>query len=407
MLPTTLKENHSLQRSEHFIPGLTSKPWWDAKIFPAAIILERNYHFIKNEFLNLLLCGQLRLHPQSAGGPRRQLANGDWDIFELYSNGHLNLENAASAPHTIRIMQALPEVTTIPSGLVYFSVVNPGVRIAPHCGPTNSRIRIHLGIRIPDGASMRVGEENRPWREGRCSAFDDSWEHEVFNDSPYARAVLLLDVWHPELTSNQRLKLIEATDLRRTKRANERRGWLSSTSPVNSPCLLELAGPSCVDEMIDSAKRACNLGDSVFFVLKDYAIKSKRDSTRVDHQSNKAELNFHPVIWSSLRSLLGRESKQTEEDLVNLLHLSCLLWRSDHDNEVRLRKYFEKESHELRADLSASCHKSIVDVLDWAQRIPEDSAPYPVVVSTAVIAIHGICSGFGSTVYTDQDRSAT
>jgi len=37
--------------------------------------------------------------------------------------------------------------------------------------------------------------------------FDDSFEHEVWNNSTESRVILLVDVWHPELTLNERVIL--------------------------------------------------------------------------------------------------------------------------------------------------------------------------------------------------------
>ena len=66
------------------------------------------------------------------------------------------------------------------SGSVYFSLMSPGARLRAHCGPTNSRLRVHLALAAQHGAcGMRVGNESRLWREGEVWVFDDSFEHEV------------------------------------------------------------------------------------------------------------------------------------------------------------------------------------------------------------------------------------
>ena len=46
---------------------------------------------------------------------------------------------------------------------------------------------------------MRVGNETRPWRTGELTLFDDSVEHEAWNDSDDTRVILLFDVARPEL----------------------------------------------------------------------------------------------------------------------------------------------------------------------------------------------------------------
>ena len=52
-------------------------------------------------------------------------------------------------------------------------------RLKPHCGPTNARLRVHVGLSVPEGAGLRVGNETRAWIVGGAIAFDDSFEHEV------------------------------------------------------------------------------------------------------------------------------------------------------------------------------------------------------------------------------------
>ena len=44
-----------------------------------------------------------------------------------------------------------------------------------------------------------MGGEWRRWREGKCLVFDDSFEHEVVNDTDMSRIVLLIRFWHPRL----------------------------------------------------------------------------------------------------------------------------------------------------------------------------------------------------------------
>src|SRR5581483_9872510 len=193
-----------LQRPQHFVPGLRAAPWWDPDELPIVDELERRFPDILEEFHDFVFAGSLMLHPQSAGGPRKQLTTGDWNIVDLWSNGSLNPRNAIRAPVTAALLAADDDVVTGESTLAYFSVVAPHSHVEPHCGPTNARIRIHLGIRTPEGGRIRVGRETRSWQEGRCLVFDDSFEHEVWNDADVPRSVLLVDVAHPDLPRRRR-----------------------------------------------------------------------------------------------------------------------------------------------------------------------------------------------------------
>ena len=62
------------------------------------------------------------------------------------------------------------------------------------------------GARSTRGTSggFRVGGETREWHEGEAFVFDDTIEHEAWNDSDHLRAVLIFDVWNPWLTLAER-----------------------------------------------------------------------------------------------------------------------------------------------------------------------------------------------------------
>ena len=79
-----------------------------------------------------------------------------------------------------------------------------------HCGATNDRLVLHLGVDVKDGPAdhsdhsgleMVVGGEVGSWAAGRVTAFDDSFEHEVYHRGQHRRVVLLLHIDHPSLTA--------------------------------------------------------------------------------------------------------------------------------------------------------------------------------------------------------------
>ncbi len=198
--PTT---ESAVQRPEVLIPGLTAAPWWDAGIFPWISELEAAYEDIKAEFQAVggLRADRAIQHPNSGN-----LAEaGAWSAYYFHMLGKDYPEHIRDCPRTMDALSSADGVRQ--SGMCYFSVMTPGTRVAPHCGFINARIRCHLGLVVPEGARMRVGEETRPWTEGRAFVFDDSFEHEVFNDGEHGRAVLLFDVWHPDLTEVEKRAL--------------------------------------------------------------------------------------------------------------------------------------------------------------------------------------------------------
>jgi aspartyl/asparaginyl beta-hydroxylase (cupin superfamily) len=86
----------------------------------------------------------------------------------------------------------------------YFSVLKPGTRLPPHTGTTNTRSIVHLPLVIPEGCAFRVGSQVRPWQKGTAWVFDDTINHEAWNDSDQIRIVMIFDVWNPLLTAAER-----------------------------------------------------------------------------------------------------------------------------------------------------------------------------------------------------------
>ena len=330
-----------LQRCKHFIPGLRNTPWWRPEDIPLTRQLEENFEAIRGEFFDIVLAGSLRIHPESQGGPRPPITDGVWNIFELLSNGYPNLGNAVETPFTANLVRSIPEFASHPMGLAYFSVLNPGVRILPHCGPTNSRIRIHLGIYIPDGATMRVGTETVAWKEGRCLVFDDSWEHEAFNPSDRMRAVLLIDTWHPDLTVQQRVSLLNPSSELAGARNRERQGWCpqpdspgemqSTSSPQLTSTInaFKALNRDRLDSIEASAIGQLNCGDYTS-VAAAHVLACLGRRTAVGNAVPGETDASNLAIANSLRRAFATPDGQwiTIEGLVNLVHICALYWQS-------------------------------------------------------------------------------
>ena len=85
-----------------------------------------------------------------------------------------------------------------------FSVLEAHTHIPPHTGISNTRLVAHLPLIVPADCRFRVGNETRPWREGEAWVFDDTIEHEAWNDSDERRVILLCDVWNPRIPEEER-----------------------------------------------------------------------------------------------------------------------------------------------------------------------------------------------------------
>ena len=339
-----------LQRCKHFVPGLRSVPWWSPSDVPAAAVLESHSDAIADEFADLVLCGRLRLHPQSDGGPDRSLTDGDWNIFELWCHERPNLGNLVDAPVTADIIRALGDTTGNPRGHAYFSVLQPGVHVRAHCGPTNTRIRLHLGIRVPAGAEIRVGTESRTWEEGKCLVFDDSWEHEATNRSDRLRAVLLVDIWHPDLTRPQREALDRPSEA--PVPSGGERGWLrraaESSVPTEDPdpvdpAIFRALGPERAARITEAARKVCRLD----FPFVAAAARRVQEAIVVARHEEATSERSHVVlttdegIWGELAELAGNSADHGlgELELIDVAHICSLWWRADSGRTETMAAY--------------------------------------------------------------------
>ena len=156
--------------------------FFDATGFPFAGVLERNAPAIMEE-LDRLLIGD-RFTPW----PERGLYGKGWDVFGLYFFEKRIPEHCALCPGTVAIIEQVPGMTT-----AGFSRLAPGTHIRPHEGFTDQVLRCHLGLIVPPRCRLRVGSETRHWEANKCLIFDDTLEHEAWNESDTDRVVLLLD----------------------------------------------------------------------------------------------------------------------------------------------------------------------------------------------------------------------
>jgi aspartate beta-hydroxylase len=210
------------QPQQYFYPELPCIEFYDPEDFPwLRGVLARTAE-IRNEFL----AAQAEdagfepyvQHPDSA--PLDQWAelnrNPRWSAFHLWKDGARVEANARRCPRTVAALESAPQPRLqgrTPTAM--FSLLKPRTRIPPHTGVTNARLVVHVPLVVPPGCGFRVGGETREWRVGEALVFDDSIEHEAWNDSDQPRCVLIFDIWNPYIREDERARigaLYEALD---------------------------------------------------------------------------------------------------------------------------------------------------------------------------------------------------
>jgi aspartyl/asparaginyl beta-hydroxylase (cupin superfamily) len=199
------------QSAIYHYPSLAPVQFFDRGAFPWLDPIEAATDEIRDEFLAVLQTEEgftpYISYPDDV--PQNQFAELNnsprWSALHLYKLGKLVEENAVRCPVTMRALQGAPQPDQpgrTPAAM--FSLLKPKTRIPPHNGVTNSRLVTHLPLIIPEGCRFRVGSDTRLWVPGKAWVFDDTIEHEAWNDSERLRVVLIFDVWHPDLTPSER-----------------------------------------------------------------------------------------------------------------------------------------------------------------------------------------------------------
>ena len=192
-------------------PFLPADEFFDDAHFPWFAALSAATPAIRTELEVLLADGAAALRPYvrlDKGTPENAWTaldgSLDWGACFLFEYGSPNQPVLDRCPRTAAALKAVPQAA-IPGRApsAFFSLLRPRTRIPPHTGVSNTRAIIHLPLIVPENCGFRVGGETRQWVEGQPFAFDDTIEHEAWNDSGYMRAVLIFDVWNPHLTPDE------------------------------------------------------------------------------------------------------------------------------------------------------------------------------------------------------------
>jgi aspartyl/asparaginyl beta-hydroxylase (cupin superfamily) len=210
-LITGKRQLYMPQPKNYYFPGLPIVQFADTSAFSWAQEIEAATDDIRSELLTILGSKGIfnpyvtldETRPQS--DPHGMLNNDDWSAFYLWRDGEMVAENAALCPKTMEALGCLPSAQIDGrSPNILFSRLAPHSKIPPHYGQINTRFICHLPLIVPDGCGFRVGNETREWQEGKVWLFDDTIEHEAWNNSDKPRYILLFEVWRPELSQVER-----------------------------------------------------------------------------------------------------------------------------------------------------------------------------------------------------------
>ncbi len=165
--------------------------------------LRSNFERIKDEALRVRQVNASLWLPHVSEFLSDVKRNDSWQEFPLYTFGRRRRHYCSAVPEVSNWLKEFKMATSCLKCTSKLVAFGPRTHILPICGPTNLRLRMHLPLKIPasGAARMRVGKDNIvEWRVGEPLVFDDSFEHEVWNESESEEVILLsVDLPHPDM----------------------------------------------------------------------------------------------------------------------------------------------------------------------------------------------------------------
>src|SRR5579872_552947 len=204
-----------------YFPQLPAVEFFERSDFPWLDTFEAASDEIRAELLRVLIADREGLQPyvdfpnsmpldqwKDLNRSRR------WSAYFLWNQSQPVPAHLARCPATARVLEGVPRPhieSRAPTA--FFSILDANTTIPAHTGVTNTRLTVHLPLIVPPGCRFRVGATTREWVQGQPWVFDDTIEHEAWNPSDTARAILIFDIWNPLMTPAEQELIRTATEV--------------------------------------------------------------------------------------------------------------------------------------------------------------------------------------------------
>eukprot|EP00322_Chrysochromulina_rotalis_P028999 CAMPEP_0115863320 /NCGR_PEP_ID=MMETSP0287-20121206/18630_1 /TAXON_ID=412157 /ORGANISM="Chrysochromulina rotalis, Strain UIO044" /LENGTH=316 /DNA_ID=CAMNT_0003317767 /DNA_START=14 /DNA_END=964 /DNA_ORIENTATION=- len=252
-LDRTLDDSHALMRQQanSYIEDLTATPWYDASKQKWAQKLEQKWTIVRDELRDALReSSKLETIGQNVwGGLDESIVEygTGWKTLPLCDRTVWDPVNSALFPKTCALLYKCK----VPLIEAFFARMDPHSEIKPHSDMCNFVLTSHLGVQVPEGkCDITVGDQSVEWRNGKVLLFDTSILHAASNRADTERYILMMRVYHPELSNVERsamqlvfdcldepellddMQALDEYDVRRRALESEsRRAWEEAVSP--------------------------------------------------------------------------------------------------------------------------------------------------------------------------------
>ena len=170
--------------------------FFEPENFPWCRQVEADWRTIREELDTVMQHREQLPNFQEISPDQKNIATEDkWKTFFFFAYGLRSEENLRRCPATAKLLDNIPGAKT-----AFFSILSGRTHIPEHTGPYKGVIRYHLGLIVPkekEACRIRVGDTVAHWDEGKSLFFDDTFPHEVWNDTDSIRVVLFMDVLRP------------------------------------------------------------------------------------------------------------------------------------------------------------------------------------------------------------------
>ncbi|MDP9191093.1 MAG: aspartyl/asparaginyl beta-hydroxylase domain-containing protein [Acidobacteriota bacterium] len=171
-------------------------PFYDTRQFDWVALLESRSGEIREEATGILSQFSALMSLSKLSKYQANVDSDDmWKVFLLRGYGHVAKAATLLCPKTLAALDCVPGL-----GAAMFSILHPHKKIAPHRGLYKGLARYHLALIVPakgEDCWIRVRDETRNWVPGRSLVFEDTFVHEVSNNTDDFRVVLLVTFERP------------------------------------------------------------------------------------------------------------------------------------------------------------------------------------------------------------------
>ena len=191
------------------------QPFFEESQVPGIAVLRENWQVIRNE-ARAVMADRAAIPAFGDVSPdhRRIAQNSAWKSFFFLGYGYRAELNRALCPRTAELIDEVPNVV-----VAFYSIFEPGAHIREHFGVTKAMLNVHLGLMVPpetDRCEIRVRDTYCRWRPGEFLIFDETFNHEAWNESTQPRVILFLQVMRPMRLPGRLLSHLFLRGIKRT-----------------------------------------------------------------------------------------------------------------------------------------------------------------------------------------------